>query len=97
MLSVLASILLSIQSPISVKVSNVNNNTPMTAGDGSCIMIHIWREPGKPTQGCTAASKENIVSLLKWLDPAKNPKMVQITKEGYPQMKAWFGLPELDL
>jgi len=75
----------------------VNHNTPMESGDGSCIMIHVWRGQGKPTHGCTASSKVAITKLLTWLDPAKKPRMVQITKNEYPQMKAWFGLPDLDL
>ena len=74
-----------------------HNNTPMAASDGSCIMIHVWRGQNKPTHGCTASAKTHIVELLKWLDPVKNPKLVQITKAEYPQMKEWFALPELEL
>lgn len=75
----------------------VNHNTPAESGDGSCIMIHVWRGQGKPTHGCTAASKMAIVKLLTWLDPSKNPRMIQITKTEYPQMKEWFDLPEISL
>jgi L,D-peptidoglycan transpeptidase YkuD (ErfK/YbiS/YcfS/YnhG family) len=73
-----------------------HNNTPMAASDGSCIMIHIWRGQKKPTHGCTAFAKPHLVELLKWLDPAKNPRLVQITKGEYPQMKEWFGLPNIE-
>lgn len=74
-----------------------HNNNPMAPSDGSCIMIHVWRGQSKPTHGCTASAKAHIVELLKWLDPAKKPRMVQITKDEYPQMQAWFGLPDIDL
>lgn len=75
----------------------VNHNTPAASGDGSCILIHIWRGQGRYTAGCTASSKVNIMKLLGWIDPDKNPKIVQITKAEYPQMKEWFGLPDLQL
>ncbi len=73
----------------------VNHNTPTEAGDGSCIIIHIWRAKGKPTHGCTASSKENILELMQWLDPSQNPLLIQITKEEYPTLKQWFDLPDL--
>ncbi len=75
----------------------VNHNTPADSGDGSCILMHVWRGQGKPTAGCTATSKINLLKVLHWLDPEKNPRLVQITKDGYPQMKNWFGLPDIPL
>ncbi len=74
----------------------VEHNTPVEAGDGSCIIIHIWRGEGKPTHGCTATTRENMMSLLQWLDPQKNPLLIQITKDKYPQLQTWFGLPEIN-
>ncbi len=73
----------------------VNHNTPSQAGDGSCIIIHVWRAKGKPTHGCTATTKENMMSLLKWLNPEKNPLLIQITEKEYPKLQEWFALPDL--
>lgn len=46
-------------------------------GAGSAIFFHIWRGPGHPTDGCTAMSREDIEWLLRWLDPAKRPILLQ--------------------
>ncbi len=73
----------------------VNHNTPAKQGDGSCIIIHIWRAKGKPTHGCTAMHKDNILTLLKWIDPSQHPLLIQMTKNEYPQLKDWLDLPSL--
>lgn len=56
------------------------NTGPAVAGRGSAIFFHIWRGPGKGTLGCVAMSEENILKLIKWLDPLKNPKVVMGTR-----------------
>ena len=43
-------------------------------GRGSCIFIHI---KNKPTAGCTVMTPKEIKTLLKWLDKAKNPILIQ--------------------
>jgi len=55
----------------------VNYNTPAAAGKGSCIFLHVWGGPGSTTTGCTAMREEDLLTLLRWLDPAKNPRLVQ--------------------
>ncbi len=74
----------------------VNHNTPAVSEGGSCIFIHIWRGKGKGTAGCTATTEKNILELLRWLDPKKDPKMILITKKEYPTFQKWFSLPELE-
>ena len=54
----------------------VQYNTPATPGAGSCIFLHIWSGPSKGTAGCTAMSAENLDVLLRWLDPASNPRLL---------------------
>ncbi|MEJ2489338.1 MAG: hypothetical protein P8Y50_06050 [Sulfurovaceae bacterium] len=44
---------------------------------GSCIFLHI---KSIPTMGCTAMSEEAMLELLKWLDPAKAPILIQAPK-----------------
>ena len=48
---------------------------------GSAIFLHVWKDPGQPTLGCTAISRENMVELLRWLDYAARPVLVQGTEE----------------
>lgn len=52
------------------------NLDPVVPGHGSAIFLHIWQDLKTPTSGCVAISEENILKLLKWLDPAKRPLIV---------------------
>ncbi len=70
------------------------NNEPIRPGCGSCVFIHIWEGEGIPTAGCTAMKEEDIASLLEWLDPQKNPLLVQMPKSVYFQLEKDWNLPE---
>lgn len=48
---------------------------------GSCVFFHVWRGENKPTVGCTAMSKANILELLQWLSPDMNPVVIQGDKK----------------
>jgi D-alanyl-D-alanine dipeptidase len=75
-------------------VINIEQNFPdVKAGCGSCIFFHVWRKPNSPTEGCTAMSETNIVTLLKWLDPQSEPLLVQLPKTVYASKKKAWGLP----
>lgn len=52
----------------------INYNTKRTPYKGSAIFFHIGNSY---TLGCTATSEENVKKILKWLDPKKNPVIVQ--------------------
>ena|SRR5450631_1722826 len=54
------------------------NTDPVLKDGGSAIFLHIWRAPGSPTAGCTAMDEQNLLALLKWLDPASSPLLIQI-------------------
>lgn len=56
------------------------NSSPVTPGNGSCIFLHIWKDDGTPTSGCTAMSREHILRIIGWLDPAKHPVLIQYAK-----------------
>jgi len=58
----------------------VEHNPSRIAGAGSCIFLHIKKPSGKPTVGCTAMGKSEIITVLKWLDPKKKPLLVQAPK-----------------
>lgn len=51
------------------------NFAPIVPGDGSAIFLHIWRGPTIPTSGCVALSPENVLKILRWLDPSEKPRI----------------------
>jgi L,D-peptidoglycan transpeptidase YkuD (ErfK/YbiS/YcfS/YnhG family) len=66
----------------------VNANTePVTAGRGSCIFIHVWRDGQSPTAGCTAMDLSRLRNLAQWLDATKNPVLVQLPMAEYRKFK----------
>ncbi|MFJ7831201.1 L,D-transpeptidase family protein [Peribacillus sp. NPDC097206] len=67
-------------------VINYNRN-PIIKGKGSAIFLHIWRGENKPTAGCTATSEKNVLSLLKWMDPEKNPHIIMGTYDSLNSVK----------
>ncbi|XQY91621.1 SH3 domain-containing protein [Metabacillus sp. HB246100] len=52
----------------------INYNTSRVPGAGSAIFFHV---SSGYTLGCTGVSQANMVSILKWLDPGKNPTIIQ--------------------
>lgn len=56
------------------------NMNPIIRGNGSAIFFHIWKGSNISTSGCTAVSETNILKLLSWLKPDKNPIIIQGTK-----------------
>ena len=63
------------------------NMDPIVKGKGSAIFLHIWRGENSPTAGCTATSEKNVLSLLKWLDPKQDPKIILGTPESLKSVK----------
>lgn len=55
------------------------NMNPVVKGRGSAIFLHIWQGSNTSTKGCTALSEANISKLLGWIDPDKNPIIIQGT------------------
>ncbi len=56
----------------------VEHNTEAKKGAGSCIFFHIRKSEDAPTAGCSAMKEEDLSTIIRWLDPAKKPKVVQI-------------------
>jgi D-alanyl-D-alanine dipeptidase len=67
---------------------------PPAPGSGSCIFMHIWRGPGQPTVGCTAMPREQLESLLTWIDPARHPLLVQLPVAEYQRLEKPWKLPK---
>lgn len=55
------------------------NMDPIRKGQGSAIFLHIWPGPDGHTAGCTAISKGHLLKVLRWLDPAQRPVIIQGT------------------
>jgi L,D-peptidoglycan transpeptidase YkuD (ErfK/YbiS/YcfS/YnhG family) len=52
------------------------NTEPVIKGLGSAIFLHVWRGANSATAGCVAASEDDILKILGWLNPVKNPVML---------------------
>jgi D-alanyl-D-alanine dipeptidase len=55
----------------------VAHNPRNVPGAGSCIFMHIKKSNGRPTVGCTAMGQKELLEVMRWLDPEKNPVLVQ--------------------
>ena len=71
----------------------VRHNEPRAAGAGSCIFLHVWKNDSTLTSGCTAMSKSSMVRLLGWLDPARDPLLIQLPRSIYSEVGPAWGLP----
>lgn len=71
------------------------NTTHRVPEAGSCIFIHCYPSPKKATSGCTALPESEMESLLRWLDPAAQPRLVQLPAGVYEQVRAAWKLPAL--
>jgi L,D-peptidoglycan transpeptidase YkuD (ErfK/YbiS/YcfS/YnhG family) len=57
----------------------VNHNTgDVVPGRGSAIFLHVWSGQGKPTAGCTAMSREDLLRVMTWLRSDARPVLVQV-------------------
>jgi len=72
-----------------------HNADPTQPGDGSCIFLHIWRGPGQGTVGCTAMPQPQMETLLGWIDPAKQPLLVQLPRPQFKAIRKHLRLPKL--
>ena len=70
-----------------------HNAAPAIPDRGSCIFIHIWKGPEVGTAGCTAMAPEDMETLLRWLDPAAVPVLIQLPESAYRQLKGPWELP----
>jgi L,D-peptidoglycan transpeptidase YkuD (ErfK/YbiS/YcfS/YnhG family) len=72
-----------------------HNSSPAQPGVGSCIFLHSWKGPDKPTSGCTAMSEGAIETLLGWLEPQSHPVLVQLPEAEYRLYQTVWQLPEI--
>jgi len=72
-----------------------HNASPAEPGGGSCVFMHIWKEPGHPTSGCTAMSMGHLERIVGWLDPRSQPVIVQMPEEEYRRRQTPWHLPAI--
>lgn len=59
----------------------IDFNTSRTPYNGSAIFFHIAPYSGRGTAGCVGVNESDLVNILKWINPSKNPKII-ICNEG---------------
>ena len=74
----------------------VDHNPTAIPGAGSLIFFHIWKSSSSPTAGCTAMPERDLVNLIRWLDPAARPVLVQMPRRDYATWQAKLGLPLIE-
>ena len=74
----------------------VEHNFERQKGAGSCIFLHIWRDANSGTAGCTAMEKNNMETVAAWLDPPKNPVLIQLPEDDYKKFQIKWKLPKLN-
>jgi D-alanyl-D-alanine dipeptidase len=73
----------------------VGHNVPPVPGAGSCIFMHVWKNSATATVGCTAMPERAMVDLLRWMDPAKHPLLIQMPVPVYLEIEGHGKLPAL--
>jgi L,D-peptidoglycan transpeptidase YkuD (ErfK/YbiS/YcfS/YnhG family) len=71
----------------------VAHNSAAATGAGSCIFMHIWKNSATATTGCTAMAERDLTQLLRWLDLAAQPVLIQIPRANYEMLRLRFRLP----
>lgn len=69
------------------------NALPPRPGRGSCIFLHIWAGPASTTAGCTALDANALAEIVRWLDRAKRPLLVQLPQREYDRQRSAWQLP----
>ena len=69
------------------------NATQPVKGRGSCIFLHIWAGPESHTAGCTAFDEGKLREIIMWLDPKRQPLLVQLTNKDYAALRTRWRLP----
>ncbi len=70
-----------------------HNADPVVPDRGSCIFLHIWPGPDRGTAGCTAMAPEALEKILRWLDPAAAPVLIQLPEAAYREWQCAWELP----
>lgn len=69
----------------------VEHATSRPLAGGSCIFLHVWRAPGRPTSGCVAMAESNVIALQDAFDGRR--AAIVILPQGAVGRLAACGLP----
>jgi zinc D-Ala-D-Ala dipeptidase len=81
--------------PYALGVFVAYNSYPVVRSNGSCIFLHVWKDPTSPTAGCTAMNRLDLERIVSWLEPNHNPYLVQIPEGVYDSHRKSWNLPKL--
>lgn len=70
-----------------------HNTEPPVPGGGSCIFLHVWAAPDRPTAGCSAMALADMREIAAWLDAAAAPVLVQLPQAEYDRWREVWALP----
>lgn len=74
-------------------VVGYNAGATRVPGRGSCIFLHIWGGPRSVTAGCTAMDEDALKTLMRWVDPQRKPKLVQLPASAVTRLRGDWRLP----
>jgi L,D-peptidoglycan transpeptidase YkuD (ErfK/YbiS/YcfS/YnhG family) len=74
-------------------VIDIAHNPAATAGAGSCIFFHVWRDANTGTVGCTAMPAPAIATLIAHLDPSA--VYVLLPRAAYAALAPAWALPPI--
>lgn len=60
----------------------INYNTAQTPNKGSAIFMHVARPGTGYTTGCTAVNQGDLLQIMQWINPNKNPVIIQTPEAG---------------
>jgi L,D-peptidoglycan transpeptidase YkuD (ErfK/YbiS/YcfS/YnhG family) len=70
------------------------NRNPIVVGKGSAIFLHVWRGDGRPTAGCVAIDEQELIRIIGWLDPAKQPMILMGNRSDLASLPGLAGLAQ---
>jgi zinc D-Ala-D-Ala dipeptidase len=70
-----------------------HNPPPARPGGGSCIFLHVWREPGSTTAGCTAMPLADLEAVMTFLTP-DGTVFLQMEESSYGELAEAWKLPQ---
>lgn len=73
----------------------IRHNPRAIPGRGSCIFLHLLRADSSGIVGCTAMGEENLLFLMRWLDPDQHPLFVQLPASTFREYLLEWDLPLL--
>jgi D-alanyl-D-alanine dipeptidase len=64
----------------------IGHNPRATPGAGSCIFLHLWLGRRLGTSGCTILRPGDLELLIRWLDAARHPVLIQVPQALAPHL-----------